>query len=106
MAHKKYQYCVAENWGKGFIDYKESSKINFVGYPGNIWRLPIHNKDANIWISKVLGQVKTLQEAQALVDEAMTITQTTWDNNNVDGETAEEKKIRIGERPQNVILEE
>lgn len=106
MATKRYQYCLAENWGKGFIDHKESAKINFVGYPGNVWRLPIHNKYANKWISKVLGQVKTLQEAQALVDEAMTITQTTWDNNNVDGETAEEKKIRIGERPQSVTLEE
>ena len=30
---KTYQYCVAENWGKGFIDHDESSRITFKGYP-------------------------------------------------------------------------
>ena len=24
---KTYQYCVAENWGKGFIDHDESWRI-------------------------------------------------------------------------------
>ena len=24
MANKNYQYCVAENWGKGFIEHGES----------------------------------------------------------------------------------
>ena len=28
---KTYQYCVAENWGKGFIDHDESQRITFVG---------------------------------------------------------------------------
>ena len=37
---KTYQYCVAENWGKGFIDYDESHRITFVGYPGNVWQVP------------------------------------------------------------------
>ena len=32
---KTYQYCVAENWGKGFIDHDESNRITFTGYPGN-----------------------------------------------------------------------
>jgi hypothetical protein len=27
---KTYQYCVAENWGKGFIDHVESQRITFV----------------------------------------------------------------------------
>jgi hypothetical protein len=26
---KTYQYCVAENWGKGFIDHDESWRITF-----------------------------------------------------------------------------
>ena len=79
MAHKTYQYCVAENWGKGFIEHSESSKIAFSGLPGNVWRVPAHNKDANLWINKVLGTAKTLVEAQAIVDVEVTAAQAAWD---------------------------
>jgi len=106
MAHKNYQYCVAENWGKGFIEHIESQKITFRGYPANVWQVPAHNKDANIWINKVLGQIKTIEEAQALVDAEITAYQTDWDNNNIDGETEEEKIRRIGDRPTDITLEE
>jgi hypothetical protein len=41
---KTYQYCVAENWGKGFIDHDESQRITFVSYPGNVWQVPAYNK--------------------------------------------------------------
>ena len=37
---KTYQYCVAENWGKGFIDHDESWRITFKGYPGDVWQVP------------------------------------------------------------------
>ena len=37
---KTYQYCVAENWGKGFIDHDESFRITFKGYPANVWQVP------------------------------------------------------------------
>ena len=106
MAHKTYQYCVAENWGKGFIDHDESYRITFKGYPGNVWQVPAHNKDANIWIAKVLGQIKTKDEAQALVDIEVTASQTKWDNDNVTDETSAEKIARIGTRPINITLEE
>ena len=33
---KTYQYCVAENWGKGFIDHDESMRITFKSFPGNV----------------------------------------------------------------------
>ena len=56
---KTHQYCVAENWGKGFIEHNDSRKIAFSGLPGNVWQVPAHNKDANLWISKVLGVVIT-----------------------------------------------
>jgi hypothetical protein len=68
MAHKTYQYCVAENWGKGFITHNDSRKIGFTGFPGNVWRVPAHNQDANRWIAGVNGTHKTLSEAQAIVD--------------------------------------
>jgi len=101
-----YRYCVAENWGKGFIEHDESSKITFIGYPANVWGLPINNKDANLWINKVLGTVKTRAEAQALVDAQIDSEQTAWDNDNVTDETSSEKEQRIGFRPVDITLEE
>ena len=101
-----YRYCVAVNWGKGFIEHSESQKITFVGYPANVWRVPINNKDANLWINKVLGTVKTHSEAQALVDAQIDTWQTDWDNNNVEGESSDDKIMRIGQRPVDITLEE
>ena len=73
-----YRYCVAECWGKGFIEHEESAKINFKGYPANVWRLPINSKDANLWINKVLATVKTHSEAQALVNTEVNSSKTTY----------------------------
>ena len=96
---RKYQYCVAENWGKGFIEHSESKKIAFSGLPGNVWRVPAHNKDANLWINKVLGTAKTLVEAQAIVDVEVTAAQTAWD-----ALSDEQKANSI--RPADIILTE
>jgi len=101
-----YRYCVAENWGKGFIEHDESSKITFTGYPANVWGVPINNKDANLWINKVLGTVKTHSEAQALVNTEVNSWKTAWDNDNVTDETSDEKNQRLGPRPTDVTLEE
>ena len=103
---KTYQYCVAENWGKGFIDHVESHRITFAGYPANVWQVPAYNKHANLWIAKVAGVVKTKDEAQALVDAEVQAAQSTWDGNNVEGESADEKVERLGPRPADITLEE
>ena len=95
MAHKTYQYCVAENWGKGFITHDESFRITFKSFPGNVWQVPAYNKHANLWIAKVAGVVKTKDEAQAIVDAEVTAAQNAWDANNVEGETAEQTIERI-----------
>jgi hypothetical protein len=76
---KTYQYCVATNWGKGFIEHNESSRITFKGLPGDVWQVPAHNKNANLWIQKVLGTPKTRDEAQAIVSAEVTAAQTAWD---------------------------
>jgi hypothetical protein len=55
MAHKTYQYCVAECWGSGFITLEDAIKIRISGFPGNVWQVPAHNPDANLWIMKVAG---------------------------------------------------
>jgi len=100
---KTYQYCVAENWGKGFIEHSESRKIAFSGFPGNVWRVPAHNKDANLWINKVLGTVKTRDEAQAIVDAEVTAAQAAWDAL-PDAEKAPAVEGNV--RPADIILEE
>ena len=103
---KTYQYCVAENWGKGFIDHVESHRITFASFPGNVWQIPAYNKHSNMWIAKVAGVVKTRDEAQAIVDAEVTAAQSAWDANNVEGETAEQKEQRIGSRPADITLGE
>ena len=103
---KTYQYCVAENWGKGFIDHDESLRITFKGYPGNVWQVPAYNKHGNLWIVKVAGAVKTKDEAQTIVTAIVDDAKSAWDADNVDGETSAEKIARIGEKPTDITLEE
>ena len=100
-----YQYCVAENWGKGFIDHDESFRITFKSFPGNVWQVPAYNKHANLWIAKVAGTVKTKDEAQAIVTTEVNAAKTAWDNDNVEGESSDEKIERLGERPADITLE-
>jgi hypothetical protein len=98
---KTYQYCVAENWGKGFIDHVESSRITFSGLPGNVWQVPAYNKHGNLWIAKVGGVVKTVAEAQAIVDAEVQAAQAIWD-----AQTDEEKANPMNIRPTDITLEE
>ena len=98
---KTYQYCVAENWGKGFIDHEESFRITFRGYPGNVWQVPAYNKHANLWIAKVVGTVKTKDEAQALVDAEIQAAQAAWD-----ALTDEQKADPMRPRPADIVLED
>ena len=100
---KTYQYCVAENWGKGFIDHVESQKITFVGYPGNVWQVPAYNKHGNLWIAKVAGTVKTKTEAQAIVDAEVQAAQAVWDAL-PDADKA--PAVQSNTRPADITLEE
>ena len=102
---KTYQYCVAENWGKGFIEHEDSRAFSISSFPGNIWRVPANTPKANLWINKVLGSPKTKDEAQVIVNGIITPKQTTWDNDNVADETSAEKIIRLGKRPTDITLE-
>ena len=64
---KIYQYCVAENWGKGFITHTNSIKMSPKGFPGNVWRIATNSQYSNKWVTAVNGVHKTLVEAQAIV---------------------------------------
>jgi len=74
-----YKYCVAENWGKGFITHDDSSKFQISGLPGNVWQIPADNQDANLWVYKVAGIFKSKAEAQAIVDAEVAKAQASWD---------------------------
>ena len=100
---KTYQYCVAENWGKGFIDHVESQKITFASFPGNVWQVPAYNKQGNLWIAKVAGAVKTKTEAQAIVDAEVQAAQAVWDAL-PDAEKA--PAVETNTRPADITLEE
>ena len=63
MALKYYQ---AENYGVGFITHEDSERSPISGYPGNIW------VTENVqWAERVGAVEKTKQEAQAIVDTAV-----------------------------------
>ena len=92
-------YIVAENWGKGFITHQDSASFSPQGFPANVWQVPVNNRNANLWIAKVLGTVKTRAEAQALVDAEVSAAQAAYD-----ALTEEEKAIQS--RPEDITLEE
>ena len=106
MAHKTYQYCVAENWGKGFITNNDSRKSSPLSFPGNVWRVHAHNQDANRWISRVAGVHKTLSEAQAIVDTEIAAQQATWDAIPADDSSKDPESALYQPRPENITLEE
>lgn len=99
-----YKYCVAENWGKGFIEIEEARSFRPTGFPANVWQIPANNKDANLWVYKVAGTFKTKSEAQALITAEIDAAKTAWDNNNVEGETVEQKERRLGSKPTDITL--
>ena len=95
-----YKYCVAENWGKGFITHDDSSKFQISGFPGNLWQIPANNQDANLWVNKVAGVWKTKEEAQAIVDAIVAQAQAVWDS------LPDEQKQPLGrQRPTAIVLE-
>jgi len=73
-----YKYCVKENWGKNFFTHEERRMFHLEGHPGT---------------------VKTKSEAQAIVTGVIETAQGVWDNDNVDGESSDEKIRRLGSKP-------
>ena len=113
-----YKYCVAENWGKGFIEQEDARSFRPSGFPGNVWQIPANNKNANLWVNKVAGTFKTKAEAQAIVDAVILQAQTDFDAKTETLKTQEpyisltaEQKTkqdtqRLNTRPSSITLEE
>ena len=103
-------YGTATNTGKGFFTHED--RINFFlrGYSGHdgsnyvdTWVVGNNEKGAT-WLAEKSGTEKTKSEAQALVRAADTLARTAWDNDNVGGESADDKVARIGVKPSFITI--
>jgi hypothetical protein len=59
-------YYYAVNTGKGFITHEENEAAHIAGYPGDVWIT-----ENTTWALRVEAISKTKEEAQALVDAAL-----------------------------------
>ena len=98
-------YGTATNTGKGFFTHEDRLNFFLRNYGGrndsgpiDVWVIGNNEKGA-LWLANRSGTEKTKAEAQALVKASDDINRTAWDNDNVDGESADEKVARIGEKP-------
>ena len=98
-----FLYCTATNTGKGFITHQDRADFYIRGFVADVWVVEKNIKAAD-WIARVSGVAKTHAEAKTIVDNAITAAQSTWDGNNVEGETEEQKIQRLGGRPTTVTL--
>ena len=94
-------YCTSVNWGKGFITHREKAKGSIKGFPGDVW---VADDNMRQWMAKVNATTKTKSEAQTIVNAVVDGHKTTWDNNNVEGESASEKIARVGPKPTDIRL--
>ena len=98
-----FNYCVATNTGVGFITHTDSRKFWIRGYPGNVWvcdDIP----ESRDWGARNSAATKTKSQAQTLVTNAVNTAKGTWDDDDVDGETAAEKITRLGAKPVDITI--
>jgi len=98
-------YGTATNTGKGFFTAEDRRAFSLRCYSGHdgsasidVWVIG-NNERGAYWLAEASGTEKTKTEAQALVKAADDIARTAWDNNDVDGESADEKNARLGTKP-------
>ena len=98
-----FNYWVVANSGKGFITHVDSRKFWISGYPANVWvcdDIP----ESRDWGARNSAATKTKSQAQTLVTNAVNTAKGTWDDDDVDGETAAEKILRLGPKPTTITL--
>ena len=98
-------YGTATNTGKDFFTVEDRRNFFLRGYGGHDGSNPIdvwvvgNNEKGALWLAEASGIEKTKAEAQALVKAADDLNRTAWDNNNVEGESSDQKNERLGEKP-------
>ena len=98
-----FNYCIVENSVKEFITHTDSRKFWISGYPANVWvcdDIP----ESRDWGARNSAATKTKSQAQTLVTNAVNTAKGTWDDDDVDGETAAEKIRRLGSKPTDITL--
>ena len=103
-------YGTATNTGKGFFTHQDRLAFSLRGYTGHdgsnyvdVWCIG-NNERGAYWLAEKNGVEKTKSEAQTLVPAAVTLAQTAWDNNNVEGESANEKILSLGAKPTAITI--
>ena len=75
------KYCTATHSGHGFFTHADREAAHLSGHLGNVWCVGNSN---SAWITRVSGTEKTLEQAQAILDSAISNAQTNWDNDNAE----------------------
>ena len=98
-------YGTAQNTGKGFFTHQDRLDFSLRGYSGHdgsnyvdVWCIG-NNERGAYWLAEKNGIEKTKSEAQALVKASADLARTAWDNDNVSGESEDDKVARIGAKP-------
>ena len=87
------KYVQASNTGKGFVTNKDRELGHMSGHSANIYAVSDNHAE---WILRVGGIEKTKLEA---IDIVLAARQASWDNNNKEDESVEQKIQRVGPRP-------
>ena len=103
MANDIYNYSVMTGTGKGFITNEDSRAFSIQGFPANVW-VATDIRESRKWVARNNGVSKTKDQAQTLVTAAVDAAKTAWDDDNVEGESSEEKILRIGNKPTDVTI--
>ena len=103
MANDIYNYSVMTNTGKGFITNEDSRAFWRAGFPANVW-VATDVRESRHWVARNNGVSKTKDQAQTLVTAAVKVTQDAWDDDNVEGESSDDKIARIGGKPGDVTI--
>jgi len=103
MANDIYNYSVMTHTGKGFITHEDSRAFWISGYPADVW-VATDCRESRHWVARNNGVSKTKDQAQALVTAVIDEAKTTWDNDNVDGESSAEKIARLGPKAVDIAI--
>ena len=70
--------CTSTHWGKNFCTHEWRRQFHRSGHPGAVWVVG-DNLYGDQWIGKVSGEIKSKDEAQAIVTGEIEAAQTAWD---------------------------
>ena len=103
MANDIYNYSVMTNTGKGFITHIDSRAFSIQGFPADVW-VATDVRESRHWVARNNGVSKTKDQAQTLVTAAVDAAKAAWDDNNVDGESSEDKIRRLSAKPTDITI--